>query len=172
MAEPQGVHPVQIAPPGEVRGPLQAQGANCWLESNARTPGQYLAGGSLLCAVGWRACCFLRASAGAACAEGRRNENKDFRGWGCGGGDPFAKWALPHKNSNAHRPVKSEAPCRLRASIAGLNQTPEPPVIIWPGVLCCVQWAGALAAFYGQVRAQLFSLSPGPWPCRFFWRPF
>ena len=58
MAEPQGVHPVQIAPPGEARGPLQAQGVNCWLEPNARTPGHYLAGGSLLCALGWRACCF------------------------------------------------------------------------------------------------------------------
>ena len=38
-----------------------------------------------------------------------RNYTKSFRGWGRGGGDPFAKGSLPHKAFNQHlarRPVR------------------------------------------------------------------
>ena len=64
MAGPQGVHSYRLRSPGEAQGPLQAKGGNCWLGLNARTPGHYLAGGSLLCAAVLRDCLFLQGSYG------------------------------------------------------------------------------------------------------------
>ena len=60
---------------------------------------------------------------------------------------PVAGRTLPYRQ---HSPAKLKVPCRPWASTAGLDQTPEPPVNCWPGVLrfklyCLPTLSGAAA---------------------------
>lgn len=78
MAGPQGrTLPYRLHSSGEAQGSLQTLGVNCWLGSDARTPGQLLAGGSCFvrrciafggfCTPAVRACAVI-CRRGVACA--------------------------------------------------------------------------------------------------------